>query len=351
MVRIGIFGASGYAGHALLRRVERHPETELVFATSHGSAGRPLRDIYPTVRADIQLVDHAAALAIVDSVDVVFLCLPHGTSARFANEALLAGRIVIDLSADFRIDDASIYSKWYGTTHPHPERLEESVYGLSEFARDAVSRSDLIANPGCYATSVLLALLPLWRAGAIGAGMPIIADSKSGVSGAGRKPLSHTHFVSVNENFSSYSIGRQHRHLPEMLQCLEAHSGLHKAYGLGGRSADSQTQLVPTEVDGQQAASSASARLSLQPDLIFSPHLLPVSRGILSTIYAPLADDWSAADARRCLETAYAEESFVALLPQGEHAQLAHVVRSNRVAIGIEPPAARSSSPAASTIW
>ena len=286
---------------------------ELVFASSHSLAGRPLREVYPTARADIQLVSHSEAESLIPEVDLVFLCLPHGTSAEFADKALSAGRIVIDLSADFRLEDAAEYAGWYGVEHPHPKRLEQAVYGLSEFARSEIARTDLIANPGCYASSILLALLPLWQAGAIGDQMPIIADSKSGVSGAGRKPQDHTHFVAVNENFGSYSIGRQHRHLPEMTQCL--------------------SHFATSASRGHTSASDEASG----PDLIFSPHLLPVSRGILSTIYLALKPDWTAEMARNCLETRYANEAFIRVLPEGEHAELRHVVRSNRVVIGIEP--------------
>jgi N-acetyl-gamma-glutamyl-phosphate reductase len=254
-----------------------------------------LRDLYPG-GPNLALI--APGEAPMGDVDVVFLCLPHAAAAATAVEALEAGARVIDLSADFRIRDAGTYEAWYGGTHPAPALLDEAVYGLTEHAGDALEGARLVANPGCYATSVLLPTLPLLAAGAVALEQAIIADSKSGISGAGRKPQLHTHFVEANEGFSAYAVGRAHRHHPEMLQEMRLRGGS----GV---------------------------------DLIFSPHLLPVERGILSTLYLPLAEGWTYRQARATLLAAYEDAPFVEVLPEGELASLAHVQRSNRSAIGL----------------
>lgn len=293
MIQVGIIGANGYTGFELAKILDRHPEATIHFATSQSQAGRSLSDLYPA-GPDLPLI--AAEAAPLDETEVVFLCLPHGAAAPAAVAALEAGARVIDLSADFRLKDPAVYDQWYGQPHPVPHLLEEAVYGLTEFAREALPAARLVANPGCYPTSIILALQPALAAGAVGG--TIIADSKSGVSGAGRTPKQNTHFVEVADNFSPYQIGRQHRHLPEMEQAI------------------AQWQPEP-------------------PALIFSPHLLPVPRGILSTIYAPLQDGWSEAEMREVYEQRYADEPFVRILPAGQVATLAHVIQSNRCVIGL----------------
>ncbi|MEN8098647.1 MAG: N-acetyl-gamma-glutamyl-phosphate reductase, partial [Chloroflexota bacterium] len=290
MLKIGIFGASGYTGFELVRILKSHPAVEIVFATSETYAGSTLHDIYPTA----PLLDLVSAQeAPLEQADIVFLCLPHGAAAPTAVRALEAGLKVIDLSADFRLHDPASYAQWYGLEHPAPHLLAEAVYGLTEFARAELPAARLVANPGCYPTSVLLPLQPLLSAGALSESGTIIADSKSGVSGAGRSPKQHTHFVEVANNLSPYAIGRTHRHLPEMEQ------------ELSGWSANPTT-------------------------LIFSPHLLPVPRGILSTIYVPLKEGWTEADIRALYHDAFEGEPFVELLPTGQHASLAHVTMTNR---------------------
>jgi N-acetyl-gamma-glutamyl-phosphate reductase len=198
---------------------------------------------------------------------------------------------VIDLSADFRLDDAMVYEEWYGLEHMTPELLAQAVYGLPEVYRGRVKQASLVANPGCYPTSVLLALYPLMQSGFVGAG-PVIADSKSGVSGAGRKPNLKTHFVEANENFSPYNIGRAHRHLPEMVQEIDR---------MGGKG----------------------------DALIFAPHLTPVSRGILSTIYVPVSPTITLGSLHKVYTDTYADEPFIWLLPEGQLATMAHAVRTN----------------------
>jgi N-acetyl-gamma-glutamyl-phosphate reductase len=289
MVKAGIVGASGYTGHELVRLLKSHPAAELVFATSETFAGSTLKDLFPAAPR-LELI--AAQDAPLDQADVVFLCLPHGAAAPTAVAALEAGARVVDLSADFRLRDPATYAQWYGLEHPAPHLLAEAVYGLTEFARAELPAARLVANPGCYPTSILLPLQALLSAGAVKGNGTIIADSKSGVSGAGRSPKQHTHFVEVANNLSPYSIGRVHRHLPEMEQELAGWN-------------------------------------STPPTLIFSPHLLPVPRGILSTIYLTLADGWTESQVRALYQNAFKDESFVELLPAGQLASLAHVTMTN----------------------
>lgn len=294
MIKVGIYGATGYTGYELVKLLQRHPAAEIVFATSQSYAGKTLADVFPAAPA-LPLI--AGEDALLDGVDCVFLCLPHAAAAATAVTALEAGVRVIDLSADFRLRDASTYAEWYAHTHPTPELLAEAVYGLTEVFRDDLPGARLVANPGCYPTSVLLALRPLLLSDIVISG-PIIADSKSGVSGAGRTPTATTHFVEVADNFSPYKIGRSHRHLPEMEQAI--HWWRNDA-----------------------------------PSLIFSPHLLPTPRGILSTLYVTLGEDVAEGDLRDLYTDAYMEEPFVRVLPAGQQASLAHVNHTNQCAIGL----------------
>lgn len=299
MLKVGIFGATGYTGYELVQILARHRNTEIVFATSRAEAGSYLSEIYPQA-PDVPLIDpdDVDSDGLWSKVDVVFLCLPHAAAAATAVKALHHNVRVIDLSADFRLRDANVYAKWYGHNHPAPELMAEAVYGLTEFARGELPGAKLVAVPGCYPTSILLALQPILAANIRLSGS-IIADSKSGVSGAGRAPKQNLHFVEVADNFLPYNIGRKHRHLPEIEQVM----------GWWRTGA---------------------------PSLIFSPHLLPVPRGILSTIYVPLVDGVEETAVRTLYETTYANEPFVKFLPAGKHASLSHAVNSNRCAISLQ---------------
>ncbi len=293
MLKAGVFGATGYTGFELIKLLLNHPAAEALFATSESYAGSSLADVYPA-GPDLPLI--RSEDAPLDQVDVVFLSLPHGAAAPAAVAALATGARVVDLSADFRLRDAAAYAQWYGLEHPAPDLLAEAVYGLAELAREDLPAARLVANPGCYPTSILLPLQPLLAAGLCAPDRPIIADSKSGVSGAGRAPKQHTHFVEVANNVSPYAIGRAHRHLPEMEQAIAWWS-------------------------------------DPPPALVFSPHLVPVPRGILSTIYVPLANASRAqheADLRGLYEEAYAAAPFVRLLQPGQLASLAHANYTNR---------------------
>ncbi|MCI0477058.1 MAG: N-acetyl-gamma-glutamyl-phosphate reductase [Anaerolineales bacterium] len=292
MIRVGIYGASGYTGVELVKLFARHPQVRIAFATSDSYVGKKMSDAF-LCHFDIPFVAHDAAP--LDAIDVAFLALPHGASADYAKRVLDAGARVIDLSADFRLHDAAAYKKWYGLDHHAPELLPDAVYGMPELHRARIKNAKLIANPGCYPTSVILGLAPIWRAGATDA--TIIVDSKSGVSGAGRKPTLTVHFCEVNENLAPYNIGRVHRHLSEMEQELQA--------------------------------------INAHASLIFSPHLLPVTRGILSTMYVRLNDRWDENRLRDLYVETYRAEPFVKILPSGQIATLAHSVNTNFCTISI----------------
>ena len=295
MRKVGIYGATGYTGAELVKLLARHPQAELTFATSETHAG----EVLSTVIHDAPNISlQRAAAAPLDTVKLVFLCLPHSAAGLTAVAALEASACVIDLSADFRLRDAEQYQDWYGYQHPAPDLLRQAVYGLTETARPEIASARLVANPGCYPTSVLLPIWPLLAAGVINYDRPMIIDAKSGVSGAGRTPEQHLHFVEVANNFSPYKIGRVHRHLPEMEQEIT-------------RVTDSPLEII------------------------FSPHLLPVPRGILSTIYLPLLESADHSAVRKTCEQAYAGEPFVSLVPAGQHATLAHVLHSNRCVFGL----------------
>jgi N-acetyl-gamma-glutamyl-phosphate reductase len=294
MIKVGIYGVTGYAGYELLRWIKRHPEARVVFTTSESQAGKSLADVFPgPLDAPLLAPDDAP----LSQADVVFLGLPHGVAASVAQRARAAGVRVIDLSADFRLDTPVEYERWYGHAHPAPELLP-APYGLPELHRVALQDAALIANPGCYPTSALLGLAPLLRAGAP-TDDTIIVDAKSGASGAGRAPKQNTSFVEVSENLTPYSIGRAHRHVGEMEQ---------EAAGLAPGSA---------------------------PRIIFTPHLLPINRGLLSTIYVRIPQDWSEEQVRLLYAETYADEPFVKLLPAGKLATIAHTAHTNMCAISL----------------
>jgi N-acetyl-gamma-glutamyl-phosphate reductase len=294
VIEVGIYGATGYTGFELIRILRQHPGVSLRFATSETWAGARLSDVFP-VPYDLPLISEAEADP--GTVEGVFCCLPHGAAMATVVVAHEAGAKVIDLSADFRLSDSTVYEEWYGLAHTAPHLLPEAVYGLPEVYRDQVGGASLVANPGCYPTSVLLALYPLLQAGLITGGL-IVADSKSGVSGAGRKPSLKTHYVEVADNFSPYNIGRAHRHLPEMAQGVQRFGG-----------------------EGSS--------------LIFAPHLTPVPRGILSTIYVPVSPSLTAQSLHNVFRERYADEPFIWLLPEGELATMAHAVHTNRCALSL----------------
>ncbi|MBN1579628.1 MAG: N-acetyl-gamma-glutamyl-phosphate reductase [Anaerolineae bacterium] len=292
MLQVGIIGATGYTGYELVKIFQNHPQAKIAFATSQSSAGQLISDLYPCP-FDLPLI--ALQDADLGVVDVLFLCLPHGESMSVVKRARQEGVRTIDLSADFRLQDVNDYQQWYKTEHIAPELLPEAVYGLPEVYRERIVSAGLVACPGCYPTSALLALYPLAKNRILGSSR-IIIDSKSGVSGAGRKLTLSSLFVEANENFVPYSIGHSHRHLSEMEQELNKW--------------------------GETAVR-----------LTFSPHLLPVDRGILSTIYVTLKPGWSVDRLIDLYSSAYAGEPFLHVLPAGKLSSLAFVTHSNSCVI------------------
>jgi N-acetyl-gamma-glutamyl-phosphate reductase len=296
MIRIGIFGASGYVGRELAGILARHPQTEVCFATSETYAGGTLADLYPAAPA-LPLI--SAREAPFEDVHAAFCCLPHTACMPLVQELRAAGVPTVDLSADFRLDSAADYERWYRVEHTATELLREAVYGLPELYRSAIQVAKLVANPGCYPTSVLLGLAPILQERLLSEPRAIV-DAKSGVSGAGRKLSLATHFVEVNGNLSLYKIGHTHYHIGEMEQEAE--------------------QLAGEPVH-----------------ITFVPHLLPVSRGILSTIYVRTTQALSAEDWVALYQEAYAGEPFVDVLAAGQLATLHHVAHTNRCAISLTP--------------
>jgi N-acetyl-gamma-glutamyl-phosphate reductase len=298
MYKAGIAGATGYTGIELVQLIHRHPEMEVAWVTSENSAGKLLSEVH-AAPYDYPLISLEEAMKRAADVDVVFLCLPHAASIEPVRAFQATGVRVIDLSADFRLTDAKIYERWYNIPHTAPDLLDQFVYGLCEINREQIAGARLIANPGCYPTSVNLGLYPLAKAGWLSD--KVIVDSKSGVSGAGRQTKLLYSFAEANENFTPYNIGVRHRHIAEMEQVLNRVNGQH------------------------------------EHRFIFSPHLLPVNRGILSTIYLSVPAGVTEQMIRDLYAETYAGEPFIHLLPAGQIATLRHTSHTNRVAISITP--------------
>ncbi len=291
MIRAGIYGATGYTGVELITLLHSHPEVQVAFATARSAAGQQLRDVFPTL-LDMPLIHPDDADP--SQADVVFCCLPHAASAPIVRHAMDAGARVIDLSADFRLRDPAEYARIYGKgdPHPEPELLTQAVYGLPELYRARIKDTQLVANPGCFPITAILPLHALIQAGLL-ADQHVIVDSKTGVSGAGRTLSLRTHFSESHENFSAYNIGRKHRHIAE----IEQETGT---------------------------------------SVLFSPHLLPVVRGILSTIYVTITPGTSQAALEQAFAL-YADEPFTHVLPDNRLPELRHVVGNNHCVIGMEP--------------
>lgn len=287
-IRAAVVGATGYAGAELVRLLCRHPGAEITVATSERDAGKALGEVHPSLACTGLILEKVDAAAIAGLADVAFCALPHGTSTPLIAALLAEGVKVVDVGADFRFDNLGTYEKWYGA-HGAPDLNAEAVYGLTEHARDAVRGARLVANPGCYPTGALMALLPLAKA----LRGPAIVDSKSGTSGAGRAANTAGLFAEVTENLRPYKIAN-HRHQPEIREKLELLSG-HEQH------------------------------------VIFSPHLLPIARGLLSTCYADVAADF---DVDAALQTAYADEPFIILRGEGSFPEPRNVRGTNLVEIG-----------------
>jgi len=300
MIQCSVVGATGYTGTELVRLLTGHPEVSSLRATSRQFAGKRFSEVFPHLLGHLNGLELEApdVKSLAKSSDVVFLATPHGVSANLAAELLKENPnlLVIDLSADFRLTDPAAYKQWYGHTHPHPELLAKAVYGLTEVERAKIKGAHLIANPGCYPTSIDLALAPLLAQGLTDPSS-LIADSKSGVTGAGREPSYGTHFPEVNESMKAYGVTK-HRHTPEIEQELSRIAG---------------------------------APLMLS----FTPHLLPINRGILSTIYASNPNELSKAQLLKVYHTYYKDAPFVRVYDSGLP-EIRHVRGSNYCDIGFE---------------
>lgn len=296
MVKIGIVGGTGYTGVELLRLLARHPQADLMAITSRKEAGMPVAEMFPSLRGVVKLAFSTPDDASLPACDVVFFATPHGVAMEMGPALVKAGVKVIDLAADFRLKDTAVFEKWYKMPHTARELLAEAVYGLPEVNRDAIRAARVVGLPGCYPTSVQLGLKPLLEAGLVDADH-LIADCKSGVSGAGRKAEIGTLFSEAADNFKAYGVSG-HRHHPEILQGL--------------------------------------ARIAGRPvSLIFTPHLTPMIRGIHSTIYARIIKD---ADFQKLFEEAYRGEPFVDVMPPGSTPDTRSVRGANTCRLAIHRP-------------
>jgi N-acetyl-gamma-glutamyl-phosphate reductase len=296
-INVAICGGSGYTGAELLRILKGHPKVVVTAVTSERSAGKTPADLYPHLASYKHLVYEPLNMKkLLKKADLFFMALPHGASQEAVHYFHSKGKKVIDLSADYRLRDPEVYEAWYMAPHNRKKTLKEAVYGLPELYRKQIKKTSLVANPGCYPTSAILGLTPALRAGIIEADH-IIIDSKSGTTGAGRKAAVPVSFCEVNEGFKAYSVGN-HRHTPEIEQELSVAAGKDVTVN-------------------------------------FTPHLLPVDRGILSTMYATVASDVSLDDIINVYTKAYAKEPFVEVLEQGLFPNIKHVRGSNNCQIGL----------------
>jgi N-acetyl-gamma-glutamyl-phosphate reductase len=278
MLKIAIAGATGYTGVELMRLLSGHPKVKLVCVTSEQSAGEKITDRLPFLNGRYDLIlEKLDPFRLIDQADLIFSALSHTQGIQAVRQWIDAGKTVIDLSADFRLNSAETYMKWYNAPHHEPELLQKAIYGLPELYRQGIAHrrgeACLIANPGCYPTGALLPLYPFLESAEIDTTREIIIDAKSGVTGAGRAPTDHTHFPQVNEGFLAYNIGK-HRHLPELEQ-----------------------QVAP-----------------FHARIIFTPYLLPINRGILTTIYLPLKRALSQTQLKSILANRYKDEPFIRLI-------------------------------------
>lgn len=296
MIKVGIVGGTGYTGVELLRLLAQHPLAELTAVTSRADAGTPVADMFPSLRRRVALHFSDPADAPLHDCDLVFFATPNGIAMKQAAALLAAGVRVIDLSADFRIKDVALWQRWYGMEHASPALVAEAVYGLPEVNREKIRSARLVANPGCYPTATQLGFLPLVEAGCVDCGH-LIADAKSGVSGAGRKAEASLLLAEAGDNFKAYSVSG-HRHLPEIEQGL-----------------------------------AAAARRPVA--LTFVPHLTPMIRGIHATLYARILCE---EDFQALFESRYADEPFVDVLPPGSHPDTRSVRAANICRIAVHRP-------------
>jgi N-acetyl-gamma-glutamyl-phosphate reductase len=308
MIKVGIVGGTGYTGVELLRLLSMHPQVEVSVITSRKETGQPVAELFPSLRGYVGLAFSDPDSGALEACQAVFFATPNGVAMQQARSLLQAGARLIDLAADFRLRDVRVWEKWYGMTHACPELLEEAVYGLPEVNRERIGKARLVANPGCYPTAVQLGLLPLVESGAIDLDH-LIADAKSGVSGAGRKAETHILFSEAADNFKAYGVPG-HRHLPEILQGL--------------------SQAAGREVG-----------------LTFVPHLTPMIRGIHATLYARMS---RMLDLQAMYQARYAGEPFVDVLPPGSHPDTRSVRGANTCRIALHVPQQRGTAVVLSVI-
>lgn len=297
MIKVGIVGGTGYTGVELLRLLAQHPEVRIQAITSRGEAGQPVAQMFPNLRGRVDLAFSEPRTEVLKACDVVFYATPNGIAMQQVPELLDAGVKVIDLAADFRLKDPAQWQQWYGMPHACEPLLREAVYGLPEVNREAIRSARLVANPGCYPTAVQLGFLPLLKAGLVDPAH-LVADAKSGVSGAGRKAEVHSLLCETSESFKAYGVSG-HRHLPEIRQGLQA-------------------------VTGQPVG------------LTFVPHLTPMIRGIHATLYARLLGE--PGDLQALFEQAYASEPFVDVMPAGSHPETRSVKGANTCRLSVFRP-------------
>lgn len=296
LIKVGIVGGTGYTGVELLRLLALHPNVELRAITSRADAGTPVSKMFPSLRGYLDISFSHPESAKLEQCDVVFFATPNGIAMQQARALIDAGVRVVDLAADFRIKDVSVWEKWYGMSHACPELIEQAVYGLPEVNREKIKHAKLVANPGCYPTAVQLGFIPLLEAGLVDSGS-LIADAKSGVSGGGRKAEVGFLLAEAADNFKAYGVSG-HRHLPEIRQGL--------------------AQIAKQAVG-----------------LTFVPHLTPMIRGIHATLYAGLKTD---ADLQGLFEQRYANEPFVDVMPAGSLPDTRSVRGSNCCRIAVYRP-------------
>ncbi|MFK7853711.1 MAG: N-acetyl-gamma-glutamyl-phosphate reductase [Granulosicoccus sp.] len=302
MMRIGIIGGSGYTGVELLRLLSPREDVEIVFISSRAQAGNRVDELFPSLR-DHQSLRFSDPDDVADAqCDLVFFATPNGTAMKQAPALLDKGTKIVDLSADFRIQDIAVWEQWYGMTHSCPDRVKEAVYGLPEMNREQVCDAELVANPGCYPTAVQLGFLPLLESGLVECGS-LIADAKSGISGAGRSASVANLLAEASDSFKAYAVAG-HRHLPEIEQGLR--------------------------------------RMTADPlSLTFTPHLLPIIRGIHATLYAQLKDD---VDLQSLYEQRFKDEPFVDVMPPGTHPETRSVRGSNVCRLAVHQPQGRNTA-------
>jgi N-acetyl-gamma-glutamyl-phosphate reductase len=308
MIKVGIVGGTGYTGVELLRLLSQHPQVQLVVITSRKETGQRVADLFPSLRRHVDLCFSDPDSGALEGCDAVFFATPNGVAMQQARSLLRAGARLIDLAADFRLRDPGVWERWYGMAHACPELLEEAVYGLPEVNRHAIQGARLIANPGCYPTAVQLGLLPLVESGRVDLDH-LIADAKSGVSGAGRKAETHILFSEAADNFKAYGVPG-HRHLPEIAQGL-------------------------SRIAGREVG------------LTFVPHLTPMIRGIHATLYTRMQEPL---DVQALYESRYAREPFVDVLPAGSHPDTRCVRGANVCRIAVHVPQQRDTAVVLSVI-